>query len=111
MGRHSKYYTALDAVTATVIGSAIEIGDDPVEEVYMQVDGVTTATMKLQGSLDNSNWYDISLQDIDATDPNTFTNGITADGLTKAMTIPRYIRPNMTAYTAGTVTTLIQVKY
>jgi len=57
----------------------------------MQVSGVTSATVVLQGSLDGTNWA-------------TLGTALTADGMVTVANAPLYIRANCTVYVSGTIT-------
>ncbi len=81
--------TLLSAVTATGASTAIQI--DGGQPVFMQVSGITSATVVLQGSLDGTNWA-------------TLGSALTADGIVTIANAPKYLRANCTAYTSGTIT-------
>jgi len=57
----------------------------------MQVSGVTSATVVLQGSLDGTNWA-------------TLGTALTADGMVTVANAPMYVRANCTVYVSGTIT-------
>jgi hypothetical protein len=59
-----------------------------VEQVLYVIRGITTATVKIQGSLDGTNWVDLASATADE------GGGVTA--------MP-YMRANVTAYTTGTI--------
>lgn len=81
--------TLLNAVTATGASTAVQI--DGGQPVFMQVSGITSATVVLQGSLDGTNWA-------------TLGTALTADGIVTIANAPKYLRANCTAYTSGTIT-------
>ena len=81
--------TLLSAVTATGASTAIQC--DGGAPAFLQVNGITTATVAFQGSLDGTNWY-------------TLGSALTADGIVTVANAPRYLRANCTAYTSGTIT-------
>lgn len=54
-----------------------------------QVTGITTATVDIQGSLDNTNWETLS--------------SLTADGKYENSAAWKYVRANISAYTSGTI--------
>jgi hypothetical protein len=81
--------TLLNAVTATGASTAVQI--DGGQPVFMQVSGITSATVVLQGSLDGTNWA-------------TLGSALTADGIVTIANAPKYLRANCTAYTSGTIT-------
>ena len=81
--------TLLNAVTASGASSAVQV--DGGQPVFLQVSGITTATVALQGSLDGSTFA-------------TIGTALTADGIITIANAPKYIRANVTAYTSGTIT-------
>jgi len=81
--------TLLNAVTASGASSAVQV--DGGQPVFLQVSGITTATVALQGSLDGSTFA-------------TIGTALTADGIITIANAPKYIRANCTAYTSGTIT-------
>jgi hypothetical protein len=81
--------TLLNAVTATGASSAVQV--DGGQPVFLQVVGITTATVALQGSLDGTTFA-------------TIGTALTADGIVTIANAPKYIRANCTAYTSGTIT-------
>jgi len=91
--------TNLSAVTATGAGAAVDISNfNKITVSYIASSVTTGGTIKLQGSLDNTNWYDID------------SEAIGADGTTYYSISGekhKYIRTNLTARTDGTYTTII----
>ena len=84
--------TLLSAVTATGASTSVQI--DGGQPVFMQVSGITSATVVLQGSLDGSNWA-------------TLGSALTADGMVTIANAPKYVRANCTVYVTGTITAKI----
>ena len=84
--------TLLNAVTATGASSAVQV--DGGQPVFLQVNGITSATVVLQGSLDGTNW-------------STLGSALTADGLITIANAPKYVRANCTVYVSGTITAKI----
>ena len=84
--------TLLNAVTATGASTAVQV--DGGQPVFLQVTGITTATVALQGSLDGTNFA-------------TIGTALTADGIVTIANSPKYVRANCTAYTSGTITAKI----
>jgi hypothetical protein len=84
--------TLLNAVGATGASTAVQI--DGGQPVFMQVSGITSATVVLQGSLDGSNWA-------------TLGSALTADGMVTIANAPKYVRANCTVYVTGTITAKI----
>ena len=81
--------TLLSAVTATGASQAVQA--DAGQPAFLQVSGITSATVALQGSLDGSNW-------------STIGTALTANGIITIANAPTYLRANCTAYTSGTIT-------
>jgi hypothetical protein len=57
---------------------------------FLQVTGITTATVALEGSLDGTTFF-------------TLGTALTANGLVTVANAPKYLRANCTAYTSGTI--------
>jgi hypothetical protein len=89
MSSLSSAKTLLSAVTATGASTSVQI--DGGQPVFMQVSGVTSATVVLQGSLDGTNW-------------STLGTALTADGMVTVANAPKYVRANCTVYVSGTIT-------
>ena len=81
--------TLLSAVGAT--GASIAVQADPGQPAFLQVSGITTATVAFQGSLDGTTFA-------------TIGTALTADGIVTIANAPKYLRANCTAYTTGTIT-------
>jgi len=84
--------TILNAVVATGASSAVQA--DAGQPAFLQVSGITSATVVLQGSLDGTNW-------------STLGTALTADGLITVANAPKYLRANCTVYVTGTITAKI----
>lgn len=84
--------TLLSAVTATGASRAVQC--DAGTPAFLQVSGITSATVVLQGSLDGSSW-------------STLGSALTADGLITVANAPKYLRANCTVYVSGTITAKI----
>jgi hypothetical protein len=84
--------TLLNAVGATGASSAVQA--DAGQPAFLQVSGITSATVVLQGSLDGENW-------------STLGTALTADGLVTVANAPKYLRANCTVYVTGTITAKI----
>jgi hypothetical protein len=82
----------LSAVVAT--GASKEVQADAGQPAFLQVSGITSATVVLQGSLDGTNWA-------------TLGTALTADGLITVANAPKYLRANCTVYVTGTITAKI----
>ena len=81
--------TLLSAVTAT--GASVSVGTDSNKPAFIQVSGITSATVAAQGSVDNTTWA-------------TIGTALTADGLITLTNPPPFIRANVTVYVTGTIT-------
>jgi hypothetical protein len=84
--------TILNAVVATGASKAVQA--DAGQPAFLQVSGITSATVALQGSLDGTNW-------------STLGTALTADGLVTVANAPKYLRANCTVYATGTITAKI----
>lgn len=82
--------TLLEAVTASGASDAVE--DPPLHKI-LQVFGTFTATVELEGSMDNTNWVSIG--------------SITAPGKIANAESWKRVRANVTAYTSGTITAIL----
>jgi len=84
--------TLLSAVGATGASKAVQA--DGGLPAFLQVNGITSATVVLQGSLDGTNW-------------STLGSSLTSDGLITVANAPKYLRANCTVYVSGTITAKI----
>jgi pectate lyase len=84
--------TLLSAVTATGASQAVQA--DAGQPAFLQVSGITSATVALQGSLDGTNW-------------STIGTALTANGIVTIANAPTYLRANCTVYVSGTITAKI----
>jgi hypothetical protein len=84
--------TLLSAVVATGASKAVQA--DAGQPAFLQVSGITSATVALQGSLDGTNW-------------STIGTALTADGLVTVANAPKYLRANCTVFVTGTITAKI----
>ena len=81
--------TLLSAVTTT--GASLPIGTDSNKPAFIQVSGITSATVVAQGSVDGTTW-------------STIGTALTGDGMITISDPPPYIRANVTVYVSGTIT-------
>ena len=81
--------TLLSAVTAT--GASLAVGTDSNKPAFIQVSGITSATVTAEGSVDNTTWTAIG-------------TALTANGLITITNPPPFIRANVTVYVSGTIT-------
>lgn len=81
--------TLLNAVTATGASTAVQV--DPGQPAFLQVSGITSATVVLQGSLDGVTY-------------STIGTSLTGDGIITVANAPKYLRANCTVYVTGTIT-------
>jgi dihydroorotate dehydrogenase len=84
--------TILNAVVATGASSAVQA--DAGQPAFLQVSGITSATVALEGSLDGANW-------------STIGTALTANGMVTVANAPKYLRANCTVYVTGTITAKI----
>ena len=84
--------TLLNAVVATGASTAVQA--DAGQPAFLQVSGITSATVALQGSLDGTNW-------------STIGTALTANGIVTVQNAPKYLRANCTVYVTGTITAKI----
>ena len=84
--------TLLNAVVATGASTAVQV--DPGQPAFLQVSGITSATVALQGSLDGTTFA-------------TIGTALTADGIVTIANAPKYLRANCTVYVSGTITAKI----
>lgn len=84
--------TLLSAVGATGASPAVQA--DAGQPAFLQVSGITSATVSLQGSLDGTNW-------------STIGTALTANGIITIANAPTYLRANCTVYVSGTITAKI----
>lgn len=77
-----------------VTGPSGAVQADAGQPAFLQVTGITTATVALEGSLDGISF-------------STVETALTADGLIIAPHAPKYLRANVTAWTAGAITAKI----
>jgi len=92
MSSISSPVTLLSAVGATGASKAVQV--DGGQPAFLQVSGITSATVVLQGSLDGTNW-------------STIGTALTADGLVTVANAPKYLRANCTVFVTGTITAKI----
>jgi hypothetical protein len=84
--------TLLNAVGATGASRAVQV--DTGQPVFLQVSGITSATVALQGSLDGTNF-------------STIGTALTTDGMITIANAPKYLRANCTVFVTGTITAKI----
>jgi hypothetical protein len=84
--------TLLSAVTATGASKAVQA--DAGQPAFLQVSGITSATVALQGSLDGTTY-------------STIGTALTGDGIITVENAPKYLRANCTVYVTGTITAKI----
>jgi len=84
--------TLLSAVVATGESKAVQV--DTGQPAFLQVSGITSATVVLQGSLDGTNW-------------STLGTALTANGIVTVQNAPTYLRANCTVFVTGTITAKI----
>lgn len=99
--------TLLNGVQATGAGKSLECIQELVGTyavVTCQVTGLSGDTITWQASKDGTNWYSVRFTNL-GTDVAATT--ATADGIYRMTVLGiEYVRPNVTAYSAGTITVL-----
>jgi hypothetical protein len=84
--------TLLNGVGA--VGASTAVQADAGQPAFLQVSGITSATVALQGSLDGTNW-------------STIGTALTANGIITVQNAPKYLRANCTVFVTGTITAKI----
>jgi len=84
--------TLLNGVVATGASKAVQA--DAGQPAFLQVSGITSATVALQGSLDGITY-------------STIGTALTGDGIITVANAPMYLRANCTVYVTGTITAKI----
>ena len=84
--------TLLSAVVATGASKAVQA--DAGQPAFLQVSGITSATVALQGSLDGTTF-------------STIGTALTGDGIITVANAPMNLRANCTVYVTGTITAKI----
>jgi hypothetical protein len=80
--------TLLSSVTSTGASTAVQA--DAGQPAFLQVNGISTATVAFQGSLDGTTFA-------------TIGTALTADGIVTITNAPKYLRANCTAYGSGVI--------
>jgi hypothetical protein len=94
--------TLLNAVGATGAGTAMGCADRATAAFQLLITG--TATVTVQGTIDGTNWVTVRVRDV-AT--GTAAATATASSIVQAGVAGlKSVRPNVTAWTSGTVTVL-----
>jgi len=98
---YAKAFTFQDGVVITTTGTAMTVGGYPT--VGVQVEGIVTATVTWQATIDGSTWY--ALKDSTDVTSGTAAATATADGLFRINTKGwGQLRANVTSWTSGTIT-------
>ena len=93
------------AAVATGNGTAAEVTDETggYRVLTVQVQGITTATITFEGTVDDTNWVAIAFMTL--ADGSTLATTAAADGLYRAtVTGLSQVRARMSAWTTGTIT-------
>lgn len=96
---YAERHTFQSAAVTETVGTAMKVAGYPA--IGIQVEGITTATITFQATIDGSTWY--AIQAINQTNGDAATT-TTADGLFFVPVIADQLRCNITSYTAGTIT-------
>lgn len=91
--------------TATGNGTAVDctpVSDGPYYSVTAQVQGVTTATVTWEGTVDGTNWVAVRATNLNSGSDATTA---TADGIYRLIVLGFHqVRARISAYTSGTIT-------
>lgn len=100
-------HVLLDGVTGTGAGTPVKINEKRIISgpIPFQLSGITTATVVVEGTIATQAEVDAGTAVWEILVNGSFTSD-TADGILTAFP---YIRGNVTAYTAGTITAKIQL--
>lgn len=91
----------LTAVSGTGAGKALAMDGPTGGAVCVQLDGITTATVTWQATVDGRNWHSVEAELLATAATETTA---TADGIYRIeATGLAEIRPNVTAYTSGSI--------
>jgi len=90
MSGQNRLTSAFSSLTAAVATGAGKAFNPQTSAVTLLVQGITTATVVLQVSMDGTTY-------------TTIGAGVTADGAIPIDTPYKYVRANCTAYTSGTI--------
>ena len=88
---------ALDAVTAVTVEDA--------DFISVGISGTWVGTISFEATIDNTNWYTLTVHSSSATDKKAAVSSTTANGLFfHDLYAFKQIRARMSAYTSGTAT-------
>ena len=94
-----------NAAVATGAGTAIVCTQADLGaylSVTLQIQGITTATVTFQATIDGTNWVAVLFTNLN---DDTTSTSATADGLYRATVLGfNQVRANLTAWTTGTIT-------
>ena len=88
------HFTLIDGAVATTDGAWVDVGR--YAKCSIHVDGITTATVTINGS-------NAQAQPADSANGDQIGANITADGWASVDPLPRWIKARVTAWTSGTV--------
>ncbi|KKL24079.1 hypothetical protein LCGC14_2418930, partial [marine sediment metagenome] len=95
-------HTFQGAAVTNTNGTAFNVGSPSYPSMGIQVEGITTATVSFEATIDNSTWYAIEVVNVATGAKATST---TADGLFR---LPvgemRFVRTPISGYSGGTIT-------
>jgi len=99
----SREVTLQNAAVATGNGTSLPMSGS--DSAVLQVNGITTATITFEGTVDGSNWVAVAMSDLNSTTRARATTA-TADGLyllesAGSLTL---LRARVSVWTAGTIT-------
>lgn len=91
--------------TATGNGTAVDctpVADGPYYSATVQVQGITTATVTWEGTIDGTNWVAVRATNLNSGSDATTA---TADGIYRLTVLGfNQVRARISAYTSGTIT-------
>jgi hypothetical protein len=94
-------YKMQDGATATGNGTAWTTDTGGFNTLAMQVEGITTATITFEATVDGSNWVAVQATNLTS---GTAATTATADGLYRLDVSGLYqVRARISAYTSGTI--------
>lgn len=102
-------YTELTGTAAALNADAVVSTDvRAYKGASLQLSGTWVGTVKLQGSNDNTTFFDIPLTQVSSVNPAAVTS-TTANGLWMTPVYTRYVRVRATSYSSGTVTATLEL--
>ena len=105
-GKETLFVIMQNAAVATGNGTAIDVvtgTDGGFETLDLQVQGITTATITFEATIDGTNWVPVAA--MTRADNSTMATTATADGIYQVSVGGlRQVRARISAWTTGTIT-------